>query len=297
MNDESNIHDILTLAYGAIASGQKFKPNDPQVLRLLSRFGFVVGDESVDVDPDTELLDPDAISAVLSEDLEGDLREFEILPCVGSTNDLMQQRAQEMSIGGTVLMTEVQTAGRGRRGRRWETPFGKNIAMSLGMSLDMPAASLAPLSLVVGIAVVDALAAVGLAAASLKWPNDILVDGGKVGGILTELAVAKRPVEVVIGIGINVGGAQSIRNRLAAELINHVMHGCRLFEESGFGAFRERWIQLDAFRGRQVLVTGPREKLEGVAAGVDCDGRLIIQESSGEQRSVIAGDVSLREMA
>lgn len=312
---ETYTQALLKSAYDSIVSGKDFQPATEKDIALLARYGFVVIDGTVRLDEATELLDLHSISGCLSEELKERLRDIEIFPCIGSTNDVMQDRARNISIDGSVVIAEVQTAGRGRRGRQWETPFGKNIAMSLGVALDIPAARVAPLSLVVGIAAADSLLALGVPGVGLKWPNDILIHERKVGGILTELATATSPVEVVIGIGINVGGAAGIRdkieypiadvsdylhgavrNQLAGDLINRVMLNCRKFEQSGFAPFQERWARLDSLNGRPVAITGPKERLEGRGAGLDSEGRLLVRESNGKMHAIVAGDVSLREL-
>ena len=311
----TNIPDLLLSTYNKIVSGESFRPANADEVAQLARFGFTTANGEVRLSDDTELLDLQLISKYLSEELVGRLNEIEILPCVESTNDLMHGRARSIDIDGTVVLAEVQTAGRGRRGRRWETPFGKNIAMSLGVGLDIPASRVAPLSLVVGIATAESLQAVGVPNVGLKWPNDILVDERKVGGILTELATATRPVEVVVGVGINVGGAASIRdrveypiadvcdyvqgavrNQLAGELISRVTLNCERFEESGFAPFRDRWAELDVLFGRHVVITGPKERVQGRGAGIDSEGRFLLKDDSGKTHATIAGDVSLREL-
>lgn len=306
---------LLMQAYEALSSGKTFVCTDKAEQAVLKRFGFLVDEDLVSLDEEIELLNEDEISTHLVDELNGIVHRIEILPCIDSTNDLLEARSKEMSIDGHVVMAEVQTAGRGRRGRKWETPFGKTIALSLGVSIDMPASSVSCLSLVVGVAVADALKSVGVVGAELKWPNDVLIDGGKAGGILTELVLATRPVEVVIGIGINVGSASCVRefvdypvadicdhvgtplrNRLIAELINHVLRQCKLFEKNGFAALRDRWMKLDAFRNQNVLVSSPTERLVGKAVGLGPNGELLIQTEQGSRRKIIGGDVSLREI-
>ena len=303
-------------AYNELSSGNSYVCLDDNELSILKRFGFEIKEGHASLAKGSELLDEDKISMHLSEDLHGNLRSIEILPCTDSTNDRMQERSKEMSIDGHVMMAEVQTAGRGRRGRKWESPFGRTIALTLGVDIDRPASAVSCLSLVVGVAVADALLSVGVAGVRLKWPNDVLIEGGKVGGILTELVVATQPVEVIVGIGINVGSASFIRqvvdypvadvcdyvdgpvrNRLVAELINHVLRNCRLFEKSGFAALREQWMQLDAFRNRDVVITSPSERVLGKAIGLGSNGELLIQTDDGTRRKIIGGDVSLREVA
>lgn len=303
-------------AYKEISSSKSYACQDESELNILKRFGFEITGDHASLGERAELLDADQISIHLSDDLQGTLRNIEILPCTDSTNDRLQERSKEMSIDGHIMMAEVQTAGRGRRGRKWETPFGRTVALSLGVSIDMPASAVSCLSLVVGVAVADALLSVGVADVKLKWPNDVLVNEGKVGGILTELVVPTKPVEVVVGIGVNVGSASFIRqivdypvadvcdyvegpvrNRLVAELINHVLRNCRLLEKSGFASLRERWMQLDAFRNRDVVITSPSERVHGKAIGLGSNGELLIQTDDGTRRKIIGGDVSLREVA
>lgn len=303
-------------AYTEISSSKSYVCQDERELNILKRFGFEIIGDRANLGEGAELLDADQISIHLSDDLEGTLRNIEILPCTDSTNDRLQERSKEMSIDGHIMMAEVQTAGRGRRGRKWETPFGKTVALSLGVSIDMPASAVSCLSLVVGVAVAEALLSVGVADVRLKWPNDVLIQGGKVGGILTELVVATKPVEVVVGIGINVGSASIIRqivdypvadvcdyvqgpvrNRLVAELINHVVRQCRYLEANGFASLRDRWMQLDAFRSREVVITSPSERVHGKAVGLGSNGELLIQTEDGKRRKILGGDVSLRELA
>lgn len=303
-------------AYEAIAAGEQYKSRDQAELDTLKKFGFEVTQDSAYLDERVELLDEKEIATYLSPSLRGTLTSIEILPCIDSTNDRLQERSKGMSIDGHVLMAEVQTAGRGRRGRTWETPFAKTIALSLGISIDKPASSVSCLSLVVGVAVADALNSVGVDRVQLKWPNDVLLDGGKVGGILTELVLPAQPVEVVIGIGINIGSASTVRNvvdypvadvcdyvdgrvrnRLVAELINNVVLQCRRFEDGGFASTRERWMDLDAFSQQSVVVTSPSEQIRGRAVGLGSNGELLIQTESGTMREIIGGDVSLREVS
>ncbi len=310
-----HLQSLLTEAYESIVAGQAFRPRRDEDLAQLERFGFVNLNGLVELDETTELLDADEISRQLKDETTRRVDGVEICGCIGSTNDELLRRAQLSSIDGAVLMAEVQIAGRGRRGRTWETPFGKNIAMSLGVAFDKPASEVASLSLVVGVSVAQALSDIGVGGASLKWPNDILIQRAKAGGILTELVSASRPVEVVIGIGINVGGAEvirdkvdypvadvcdwvagAVRNRLAAEVINRVRDNCVTFERSGFEAFQIEWTELDAYRNMRVVASSQQERIEGIDIGVASDGKLLIRDDGGNIRSVIGGDVTLRDV-
>ena len=138
--------------------------------------------------PEHQALDRDSILAQLSRASRGWLRELRVHAEIDSTNSHLIARAANETIDGVACIAERQTGGRGRRGRTWLTPPGSNIALSLGKSISIPISEVAPLSLVVGLAAVNALARVGVNDVKLKWPNDVLLNGAKVGGILIELA-------------------------------------------------------------------------------------------------------------
>ena len=135
-----------------------------------------------------QALDRESILADLSHDARRWVRELRVHAEIDSTNTHLMARATNETIDGVVCIAERQTGGRGRRGRTWLTPAGSNIALSLGKSVPIAISEVAPLSLVVGLAVVSAMERVGVNDVKLKWPNDILLDGAKVGGILIELA-------------------------------------------------------------------------------------------------------------
>ncbi len=221
-------------------------------------------------------------------------------------------RAANETIDGVACFAEYQTGGRGRRGRTWLTPAGSNIALSLGKSVPISISEVAPLSLVVGIAVVTAMNRVGVSDVRLKWPNDILLNGAKVGGILIELAGIANPLSIVIGIGINMGSGEEVsahlglpvgdllaarpsisRNALAAELINSVFEMTTRFESRGFAPMRSDWEALHAHQNRNVRVIGANETIEGIARGVTDGGELILETVAGI-RHFSGGEVSLR---
>src|SRR5262245_52478007 len=213
-----------------------------------------------------DFLDERAIEAGLSPQVHRWLRELKVHQEIDSTNTHLVKRAATESIDGVVCFAESQTGGRGRRGRSWLTPKGRSIAVSIGKNLVVPVVQIGPLSLVVGIGVAIALANVGVDGVSLKWPNDILVDGAKAGGILIELAGIGQPLVVVIGIGLNVGSGSEVRerlgiqvgdlrekardisrNELASVLVESVHSIVAEFEHSGFAPLRDRWEALHAF--------------------------------------------------
>ena len=216
---------------------------------------------------------------------------------IDSTNTELQRRAATTS-GIEVCLAETQTAGRGRRGREWQSPLGGNLYFSLLRRFEVGMAELSGLSLVVGVAVVDALADCGVTAAGLKWPNDVLANGQKLAGILVELSGEfLGPCHAVIGVGINLRLPAAARHRidqpaidiaslcrevpsrnaLAARLISRLVDALDRFEGQGFAAFGEAYARHDLLRGRNVRVLAAGTAHEGIGAGVDERGALIVR--------------------
>ena len=216
--------------------------------------------------------------------------------------------------GWSIAVAEYQTAGRGRRGRHWENRLGQSINLSL--SRKIPITSLGPLSLVVGVAVVDALASVGVTRVGLKWPNDLIVDGSKLGGILVETQVSgTEHVHVVIGVGINfdlrdfdlsgiswsvtdllqcAGRPDLSRTGVVSEVLQRVVSNVDDYLQMGFGPFLSRWSEHDNFAGKKVRVSLGEQVFHGTAQGVDEQGGLVLQLADGSVREFLAGEVSLR---
>ena len=260
-----------------------------------------------------ELLDADLLRQSLGAPALAWLRSLRIMACIGSTNTELMRLAAIGPIDGTVLLAEVQTAGRGRRGRSWASPFGRNLAMSLGIRIRRPLAEVGAVSLATGLAVAQTLAVAGVRDVAVKWPNDVLATGRKLCGILIELPNATAPPEVVIGIGVNVGGLDAVtqavdqevadvcehvpeasRNALASMLIDAVLDACRRFEADGFVPLQPAYDALHRFHGKHVRLIAGAETFAGVVAGVDANGALRLRGPDGE-RTFSGGEVSLRE--
>ena len=284
-------------------------------LDQLKALGVHVGDQAV-LPADVDLLSAKTIREALTPATTDWLRELSVHAHIGSTNTALLDRTDTDGVTGRVVTAEVQTAGRGRRGRAWLSPFGRNLAVSIGVAIDRSPAELGALSLVVGLAVRDALLEYGLQQIDLKWPNDVLMQGRKLAGILIELAQPDRPAQLVIGIGVNVGCREAIagqveqavadvteqverpsRNRLLGALVNHVVAVCQRFSTEGFVPFRTRWEAAHHYHGRAVTLTlpgsSPGDAVSGTVLGVARNGALRIAGVSGV-REFIAGEVSLR---
>jgi len=262
-----------------------------------------------------ELLDADAIRSALSPGSRGHLAAIETVLDVDSTNNRLCQAARAGAASGTVCIAEAQHAGRGRHDRRWVSPFAANLYLSLLWRSLSGVVGLGGLSLVTGIAVVRSLASFGVTAAGLKWPNDILVDGAKLAGILVDVTgESTGPCAVIIGVGVNVampatgaaaidqrwtdlctltGQAHCSRNLLAASVLDHVLAAIQEFEHYGMDPFMDEWHRLDLVNGRQVDLQLPDEVIPGLARGIDAAGALLVDTASGRRRFT-SGEVSLR---
>lgn len=265
-----------------------------------------------------ELLDADRIRAGLSPRAVRLLQRLELRETVGSTNTEVMLGLERGWGPGSVCTAEQQTAGRGRRGRRWVSPYARNLYVSLAWAYDRGAAALNGLSLAVGVGVARALAACGLPPVQLKWPNDILSGGAKLGGILLETAGdADSACQVVVGVGLNVampvssggaidqrwtdistlaGGACPGRNVLLAALLNELLPLLEAFEVEGFGPWRAAWQDLDACAGAEVTLETGGRAVVGIARGVDGRGALQLETAAGIE-SVFGGEITLRNSA
>jgi BirA family transcriptional regulator, biotin operon repressor / biotin---[acetyl-CoA-carboxylase] ligase len=231
---------------------------------------------------------------------------------VDSTNSALLRDASTLP-PLAALIAGQQTAGRGRRGRRWESPPGANLYLSLFARLRRPLRGMGGLSIAVGIACVTALRERGVATAALKWPNDLLADGAKLGGLLVELA-GERDGEAaaVIGLGLNLAmptdaaadidqpwtdlsrlGQSADRALWAAAMLDALLAAVDRFERDGLGGFLAEWPAVDALAGREVEVQAGVRRHIGRVLGLADDGALRLSNADGEQRFHSA-EVSLR---
>jgi BirA family transcriptional regulator, biotin operon repressor / biotin---[acetyl-CoA-carboxylase] ligase len=264
-----------------------------------------------------ELLDRDAILAHAGG--AKSRVSIEIVETIDSTNTQLlarssRERADILPLG-RVLVAELQTAGRGRRGRTWQSALGASLTFSYLLRTEKGAQDLAGLSLAVGVAIAEALRANGVPA-QVKWPNDILLDDAKLGGILVEThGDVLGPTSVVIGVGLNIKLTDSAkanidqravdvaaanseigRNALFGKVLQALVAVLDVFAQSGFPALRDRWRALHAWQGRIVEVGAPNEQYAARVVDVAEDGALIV-ERSGAKHRLTSADISVKANA
>lgn len=238
--------------------------------------------------------------------------KFHHFDSIGSTNDEAKRLAGLGEPEGTVVTAETQTAGRGRSGRGWVTPHGSAIAMSLILRPRIDAVQVTQVALLGGLAVLEGVQELANLPMQIKWPNDVLVRGKKVAGVLAEATYSGDKLEyVVLGMGVNVNGGPPPDLKLEYEATSlaveagspldreAVIHGILAAFEArysalGTPALAEAWRQHLAMVGERVRVIGLTETVLGDLEGVTPDGALIVVTENGEKRTILAGDVHLR---
>jgi BirA family transcriptional regulator, biotin operon repressor / biotin---[acetyl-CoA-carboxylase] ligase len=262
-----------------------------------------------------DLLDAGRILEALRAEGEPPLARLEIHAQVDSTNARLMAEAQAGAPTGTVCLAERQTAGRGRRGRNWISPFGSNLYLSILWRYPLAPAVLSGVSLAAGVAAAGVLRDSGVTDLTLKWPNDLLWRRRKLGGILLEVAgEAQGPSLLVAGLGINLrmpgdqgrvidqpwvdlagilGDRLPGRNCLAARLIAALCGALGRYGQLGLGPFLADWDSFDGLRGEPVRLLLGERVIEGTYGGIDPDGALRLVTAEGVQ-SYHAGEVSLR---
>ena len=255
------------------------------------------------------------IQTLLPAPVAARLSCLEVLQEIDSTSDYLKRGAPFGAAGhGRACVAEWQSAGRGRRGWRWVSPYGSSLYLSLAWQVSSAALQSGGLSLVVAIAVLRALRGCGVADAGLKWPNDILYQGRKLAGILLDVSgESTGPFLVVVGIGVNCrlpasaardidqpwadlsqSGVSVDRNRLAALILEALVQTLDTFTREGLGPFSAEWERFDLIAGRAVELTHDNDnRIAGIARGIDSRGALLIDQD-GDTKSFHAGEVSVR---
>lgn len=231
-----------------------------------------------------------------------------------STNITAKELARQGAEHGTLVVAETQTAGRGRRGRAWDSEKGSGIFASLILRPELPLRRVPMLTLAAGIALVEALHKQGLKDAWLKWPNDVWIGQRKLAGILSELTGELDRMDfVVVGMGINVQQAQfseelvncatsfyretgfkQNRAELLAQVLVEIQKVLPLLAETDLGPLLSAWSRHDRLQGQQVNVIEIDRQYTGTALGLTESGALRIRQEDGSETVVLAGDVSIR---
>lgn len=256
-----------------------------------------------------ELLDAERIQQQLTHRLD----RLEVLLDVGSTNTYLFERAADHMGKRYAVLAEKQISGRGRRGRQWVSPFGKNIYLSLLVSFAGGMAQLEGLSLMTAIAAERALVRLGIRGIGLKWPNDVYAQGKKLAGILLEVTGEySSHCQVVIGIGMNLSlsddDARNIeqpwaelrslnpdlsRNQVAAVLLDELLAAVEDFQREGFAPWQQYWSERDIFLNKEVRILAPNHEQRGIVKGVNRKGELMLRTERGME-IINAGEISVR---
>ena len=262
-----------------------------------------------------DLLDETSITRSLSPSSSKLFARLCIYDELESTNDWLVKDATV--VRGTVCLAESQTAGRGRTGRAWVSPFGTNIYLSLLWRYESGAAAMSGLSLAIGIGVTRTLRCYQVAGIGLKWPNDIMYADKKLGGILVEAhGDILGPCTVVVGLGLNchmpqkdgnridrpwtdleeiLGSNRPNRNSLIAGLLNEILPIVSTFDRTGIRPYLAEWRDLDCMVGRKVKLFLGDKEIHGRVEGLNDEGLIVLQTESHGRRSFASGEISFHE--
>ena len=246
-------------------------------------------------------------------------RDIHVLSSVASTNGALRDLAIKAAPEGTVVIAEEQTAGHGRFGKPWFSPPGVNLYLSALLRPTVVPREVGGFSFVASLALCDAIKGEGLDA-TIKWPNDVLVERKKVAGVLVECATIEGRVDyVILGFGVNLNvthealraalghsghaaaslcdfaGREIDRNAFAASLLNHLARWVEIYRASGPGPLLAAWRDRDILTGRRVEVRGEGPSYDGRVLGVDGEGHLVLRGSLGEIHHVLAGEIRLSD--
>ncbi|MGI0154368.1 bifunctional biotin--[acetyl-CoA-carboxylase] ligase/biotin operon repressor BirA [Pseudidiomarina sp. WS423] len=288
-----------------------------QYMKELAKFGldvFRVTGKGYRLAKPLQLLDLDAINRALAKGSGAAAPVVHLERVVSSTNDLLKDRLTGVIESGATVLAEAQTQGRGRRGKAWLSPFGSNLYMSMYWRLEQGMAAAMGLSIALGAALAQLFEQEGIYGVELKWPNDVLVGGRKIAGILIELeGQAVGPAHAIVGIGINLQTPDWFLNeveqpwtdvqRLLNKPINRNMWATKLvacchktikeYEQTGLSPFLKRWHKYDRLAMQPVKIIMGDKEIVGIAEGIDENGALLLKRE-GKLERYHAGEVSLR---
>ena len=304
---------IALLANGEFHSGEQLGETLGMSRAAINKHIQTLRDWGVDVFtvPGKGYSLPEPIQLLNAEQILGQLDggSVTVLPVIDSTNQYLLDRIGELK-SGDACVAEYQQAGRGRRGRKWFSPFGANLYLSMFWRLEQGPAAAIGLSLVIGIVMAEVLRKLGADKVRVKWPNDLYLQDRKLAGILVELTgKTGDAAQIVIGAGINMAmrrveesvvnqgwitlqeaGINLDRNTM---LIRELRTALELFEQEGLAPYLSRWEKLDNFINRPVkLIIGDKE-IFGISRGIDKQGALLL-EQDGIIKPWMGGEISLR---
>jgi len=283
----------------------------------LSDFGLqhsAVSGKGYRLDNALELLAASEINEAVDDRAGALISSLEIHDQIDSTNRYLVERSQHNALSGVVCFAEHQTAGKGRRGRQWVSPYGSNIYLSILWRFQQGPAAISGLSLAIGVAVIRALKQHRINDVGLKWPNDIYSQGKKLGGILVEVSgETDGPCSAVIGLGLNLfvpesealgitqawtdlskitGQTRLLRNKLAGTLLNHLLPVIAEYEGVGIQAHLDEWRRYDCLTGKSATLFIGQQQFEGIVQGIDDNGMLLIERPDGSVQTFASGEVS-----
>ncbi len=256
-----------------------------------------------------------AILDSLAEFVRSRVAKVEVFEEIESTNSYLMQQPAPTAGTSRIAIADQQTAGRGRLEKTWQSPAGSGLYLSTSYTFDNKPDNIACLTLAIGVAVAKALRNLGVHDIKLKWPNDLIVNDGKLGGILTELqSDTNHGICVVVGIGLNINMRSKIddsvatvgrvadlhevlssvpnRDALATFVIESIVDALTEFDSYGFKSFHAAWHEFDWFKDKSVSVANTSEKITGVVSGIDKDGALLVKRGDEIER-VVSGVVSI----
>ncbi|MFJ5772279.1 biotin--[acetyl-CoA-carboxylase] ligase [Psychrobacillus sp. NPDC093180] len=298
--------DELNISRTMIWKHLKGIEEDGYVIEAIKKKGYVL--QSI---PD--IVSSERISSYLDTKSIG--RNIIYYPVCESTQTIATEKASDHAAHGTVIITEQQTAGRGRLERPWDSSAGKGIWMSVIIRPEISPQYAAQFTLVSAVAITRAIEDMTDCSPAIKWPNDLLIKGKKVTGILTELqADMDRVQAIIIGIGVNVNqdleafdeSIQSIatslkmeteqevnRAELVAKILYYLEKYADIYVENGFEPIKLLWESYNCTIGKRIRANMLRETLEGVAMGITNDGVLELKLDNGEIRGIYSADIHL----
>ncbi len=324
----SRTHDLLRLlSDGRFHSGVELgkalgisRASVCHAIRALERLGvdiYAVSGKGYRLSEPCELLSVEAIRDELSPEISSLVPGIDVALDLPSTNADLLTRAGKGLPAGWACFAEHQSAGRGRRGRTWVSPFGGNIYLSVLWRFTSSASVVNGLSPALGLAVAEALQIAAVPGVGVKWPNDVVWQGKKIAGVLLDMAgESSGPCVVVAGVGINVSMPRSAadnidqpwadivqitsapvaRNHLAGAVLENIVATMRDFERDGFSQMAGRWRARDAYAGKRAALHLPTESIEGTVEGIDEHGALLF-ERAGRTLAFTTGELSLRGLA